>query len=1010
MMPRRVQLAVLLAFLFHGVFILTAHYRGSYDAYTHMLFADHYAWDWFSLWETRWYTGFTVVSYPPLTHQLVALFIPVLGFDRAFALILWVLATLYPLGIYVFSRIFVGRSAALYVALASALLTPIYVVAYVYGQLPFLLSTLLALFCAASLNCYIRKGGIHYLFLTASLYATAMASHHATLLIQPFLFFAVVWNYFLGTPRPFQWRQFIVRLLLVGSFAVLLSLLVIWPFWEWGTTQVMQTPIDHLSRHNFLHDPFAFLIFFIPLYGPFMTIIPFVFWKWPRRLWGLILSFTVLLLLGLGGTTALPRWLFGRNWEWLIYDRFAFWACLMLTPFFGVLFIRAKRRFAVKAISRFSSRDFFKTLTVTVFAVTILLVWLQPYLFPTQPARVDMQPIVDFLNQGDHSQWRYLTFGFGNQYTYLNLLTKATTIDGSYHTARTLPELRNSGVGEVDTAYWIINGMNAIVPILKRSGEHGVRWGFVDPNTVEVIRSNDGVTRHSPFIPVLENLGWVKVKTLDNGVFVYENPKAMLPPPIQPPRKTPFASFSWGIFPMLSLITTLCLGGLKICPVPAERVIRAIYTFAVGLIPIGLCFWHYKTIFEFPQPRVYFPYTDALFYFSDALAVLAIVLWASTKIASLPKSQNIFFLSAGKWTQNGTSRQFLLLLSALLLFASFSILWSKAWHTSTYISLHLWLILLLILSLRDWHNSWNVAMFGLCAALSIEIITGLIGFVLQSTSFLESLDMKWPGILEASAQGASVVQLSNGLRILRAYGTLPHPNILGGFLLFVMLGPISLFFNSKKPNYPALILLCFGLILLVLTFSRSAWLGWLAFVLVLLIKFRHLDRKRLILFISATAMAVLLTGIPLRELIFSRLTNLEIATETISSVGRSWLAQQAMDIIQKHPLTGVGVGSFIIELAKNAVPGAPIEPVHNVFLLMTAELGIVGFILLLGLCIAIASTVIRSKSPRAIFAGALVTGLGVINLFDHYLWTLAPGRLMLGLAIGLWAGQVAHDA
>jgi hypothetical protein len=35
----------------------------------------------------------------------------------------------------------------------------------------------------------------------------------------------------------------------------------------------------------------------------------------------------------------------------------------------------------------------------------------------------------------------------------------------------------------------------------------------------------------------------------------------------------------------------------------------------------------------------------------------------------------------------------------------------------------------------------------------------------------------------------------------------------------------------------------------------------------------------------------------------------------------------------------------------------------------------------------------------------------VISLFDHYLWTLAPGRLMLGLVIGLFAGQdVNYDA
>ena len=90
--------------------------------------------------------------------------------------------------------------------------------------------------------------------------------------------------------------------------------------------------------------------------------------------------------------------------------------------------------------------------------------------------------------------------------------------------------------------------------------------------------------------------------------------------------------------------------------------------------------------------------------------------------------------------------------------------------------------------------------------------------------------------------------------------------------------------------------------------------------------------------------------------------------------------------------------------------GAPIEPVHNVFLLITAEIGIVGLILIIGLFISITIKICKAHSPQAILASATLTGLGVISLFDHYLWTLAPGRMILGLALGLWAGQVAHDA
>jgi hypothetical protein len=53
----------------------------------------------------------------------------------------------------------------------------------------------------------------------------------------------------------------------------------------------------------------------------------------------------------------------------------------------------------------------------------------------------------------------------------------------------------------------------------------------------------------------------------------------------------------------------------------------------------------------------------------------------------------------------------------------------------------------------------------------------------------------------------------------------------------------------------------------------------------------------------------------------------------------------------------------------------------------------------------------KTQNPRAILAGAALAGLGVISLFDHYLWTLAPGRLMLGLVTGLFVGQdTGHDA
>jgi len=1009
MMPRRVWNAVFIAFLCHGLFILTARYRLSYDAFTHMLFAEHYAGNWFSLWEPRWYTGFTVVSYPPLTHQLIALFVPVLGFEKAYALILWLVTTLYPLGVYAFSRIFTGRISASYAALVSSVLLPIYVTAHIFGQLPFLASTLLSLVSAASLNCYLREGGLHNFLLTVSLYTTTMALHHASLLVQPFLVFAVVVNHILGTGRSTQWRPFALRVLIICPSVILLSLLVIWPFWQWGAYQTMQTSIDHLSRHNFFADPLAFAVFFFPMYGPLFFFIPFLLHKWHPRFIGLLISFSALFLFGLGGTTSLPRLIFGDAWEWLTYDRFAFWASLTLTPFFGMLFTGLRRRFRFTSTPRPAAlrRSWIPALTFSFFTMTALGAWLTPYFFPIQPDPVDVKPIVNFLNAAERSDDRYLTFGFGDQFAYLNLLTVGTTIDGSYHTARTLPELRESGIGQIDTVYWALKGIPAIEPILKASGQYGVRWGFVNPDLLSPVSVRWGKVYRSPFVPVLEKLGWIRIETLTNGILVYENPTAIQPEPSEVPKADPFTAFSWGVFPLLSLVTTLSLGALRLKPVQAEKALRGVHAILISLIPLSLCFWYYRTMAEFPHARVYFTYADALFFLTDALAVLAVVLWLSviiTRSSNHTGPSSFFFpLSRPRW---GSGQAFTLFLFLLFLLSSFSLFWSRDWRISLYISLHFWLVFLLILSVRDWNRSWTFVMLGFTAALSIQIVLGLIGFALQSPAFLKPLGLNWPGLLDPFTPGAVIVHTNGGLRILRAYGTFPHPNILGGFILFSLLGPINLFLTGERHHHPILIVYGLGISLLALTFSRSAWLGMAFCLLMLIWKSKHFDRKKLSLLLCTTLFSCTIALLPRLPLLMARTVNIATNSEKFSFVGRAWLNQEAIQIFREHPLTGIGIGSFIVELAQRAGYGYIIEPVHNLFLLSGAELGFNGLVILALLFVSVAARSMKAQDPKAILASAVLAGLGIISFFDHYLWTLAPGRLMLGLAVGLWSGQV----
>jgi len=1030
-MPRRVKSAIWLAFGLHGILILTTRYRLSYDAYNHMFFADHYLRDWWSLWEPRWYTGFEIVSYPPLVHQLMALIGHLVGMDPAFGLILWLTLTAYPLAIYYFARIFVGKAAASYAAFGAALLPSLYLTSHVFGQLPNLVATLLALFGAAVLADFLRHGSALTGALAVFIFATVMAAHHATLLFLPWLVGAVAIQDIFGRAEQIdhpitktqgfffgfkgKLHDFrinlhpVFRLAIFAVFAILAGWLVIFPFWQWGARQTIQTTIDHMSRHNIFRDPLAAVLFFLPMYGLLIPLIPVALWMGTRqRFWGLGLAFLFLFLLGLGDTTPLPRLFFGSGWAWLTYDRFSFWASLLLLVFFGAVAVRVRHSSMLPQIPYLMefgggrkgvmSLAFLVPMAFIAFLIALIPTWL-----PTQPPQLDMRPIVDFLAQGDHAQYRYLTFGFGDQLAYLSRLTKVTTIDGSYHTARTLPELRSSGIGQIDTAFWLPDGLAKLDPILQKSGERGVRWGFVNLRF---------------YNPVLLRNGWRIFTTLSNGVTVWGNPTTTLPPPVQPPDEPPFTAFAWGTFPMLAFFTTGALALQRYRPTLSKRILSGIQSVATGLLPFGLTFWAYRRLFAFPHERIYFTYSDALFFLSDGLALVSILAWVIPKILCLNAkdrneriSKDVFAPLAG-WHHAGSKNLFLrekTWLFVLCVLASLSVFWSLDWRTSLYIALHLWLAFGLYLSLRNTPEMWRSFTLGSVAALVLQTIVGIWQFISQSTVFTMTLDLNWPGNLVPAMSGASVVQLADGNRILRAYGTLPHPNLLGGWTVALLASILTLILIPSKRWNPLLILFAAGLTLLVLTFSRGAWLGLIALSVVILFRWKQFDRKTLVNVVIVGVVCLALLAIPLQKLFATRLINNQVRTEQVSNFTRLWLVQRTWEIIQWKPLLGVGIGSYSLALSQHVADFYDIEPVHNIPLLVWSELGLGGLVALTGLAISIVIRAFNVRGPRAAIFSAALAGLFVIAFFDHYLWTLAPGRLLFAAVLGLWAGQVSDE-
>ncbi len=181
---------------------------GSFDAYTHIFFADHYRRAWFELVEPKWFGGFSVTSYPPLVHQLIALIsrpisavaslgggtpaeVRFLGEAGAYWVVLVVVLVCLPIAVERFAHIFVPRRAARLAGWFSVGLPSVYLTAYAFGQLPTLAATTALLWTMAEGWEYTRTGKGRDLVLAVLLAGVTAALHHAVLLFAGVLGVAI---------------------------------------------------------------------------------------------------------------------------------------------------------------------------------------------------------------------------------------------------------------------------------------------------------------------------------------------------------------------------------------------------------------------------------------------------------------------------------------------------------------------------------------------------------------------------------------------------------------------------------------------------------------------------------------------------------------------------------------------------------------------------------------------------------------------------------------------------
>jgi len=454
--------------------------------------------------------------------------------DRRAAFILMQLIAIALLitGIFRFSRLWVNDKAASYAAMLCAFSTSLSETLHIFGQLPTVLSIALFLNAIPHISGWIEHGKKIDLLLAIILTAATTSVHHVTPLFGTVFFVAPVgvaaWLSNLQTRKNTKpkgkvaigiWASpALIRGIFMGLCMLFLIVTIVFPYWYWSITDpITQVSIPHGSRENFIKKPNLGLMFFLIPWGLLIFAVPYVIKKSLKTaLWPLGLSVLIALFLGTGGTTPFPRILLGPAFEILTLDRFTFWASLLILPFVGLavqsLWEGRGRIILTQAFGCFLSRAGL-VLTLVCYVGLAIGTALLPTFRPTQPDFIDPAPIVKFMDEDSHSDWRYLTLGFGDQFAYHSALIKAESVDGNYHSARRLPSLMNYSVERLENSkYAGVPGLASLNQFLTNAEKFHLKYIF----------SNDEF-----YDPALHYTGWNPVTRLNNGIRVWEKPDIM---------------------------------------------------------------------------------------------------------------------------------------------------------------------------------------------------------------------------------------------------------------------------------------------------------------------------------------------------------------------------------------------------------------------------------------------------------------------------------------------------
>ncbi len=226
---------------------------------------------------------------------------------------------------------------------------------------------------------------------------------------------------------------------------------------------------------------------------------------------------------------------------------------------------------------------------------------------------------------------------------------------------------------------------------------------------------------------------------------------------------------------------------------------------------------------------------------------------------------------------------------------------------------------------------------------------------------------------------------------LRAYSTFSHPNVFGGYLAvtlpLIFLETFKKTLDGKWRNVYRVVC-ALGIVALGVSFSRSAWIvAALSMACTLFFRQKYLKLRLpfIVVLFTITLMGFFVAPI-----------------QDESFVVRRQLNEAAISIWQQSPFVGVGLNNFLYGLSPTIRSHQVyiLQPVHNIYLLLLAQLGVFGIVIVLcyiGLFFRGIRWKLQKISPLYISLFALL----LLGTIDHYPLTLQQGQLLLSLIISM---------